>query len=51
MTYTGLEKLAPLVREINWTHNLVILQRCKDNDELQRFGGRLRRDKNEISGT
>jgi len=28
--YTGLEKLAPLVREIGWSHNLVILQRCKD---------------------
>jgi hypothetical protein len=25
--YTGLEKFAPLVREIGWTHNLVILQR------------------------
>jgi len=28
--YTGLEKLAPLVREIGWSHNLVILERCKD---------------------
>ena len=28
--YTGLEKLAPMVREIGWSHNLVILQRCKD---------------------
>ena len=28
--YTKLEKLAPLVREIGWSHNLVILQRCKD---------------------
>ena len=24
------EKLAPLVREIAWSHNLVILERCKD---------------------
>lgn len=28
--YEGSEKLAPLVREIGWSHNLVILQRCKD---------------------
>ncbi len=29
-TYIGLEKLVPLVREIGWTHNVVIFQRCKD---------------------
>lgn len=29
-TYRGLEKLAPLVREIGWSHNLVIMERCKD---------------------
>jgi hypothetical protein len=28
--YTGLEKLAPLVREIGWNHNLVTLERFKD---------------------
>lgn len=28
--YTDLEKLAPLVREISWSHNLAILERCKD---------------------
>lgn len=28
--YADLEKLAPLVREIGWSHNLVILERCKD---------------------
>jgi predicted nuclease of restriction endonuclease-like (RecB) superfamily len=28
--YTGREKLAPLVREIGWSHNLAILERCKD---------------------
>lgn len=28
--YTGLEKLAPLVREIGWSHNLAVLERCKD---------------------
>jgi predicted nuclease of restriction endonuclease-like (RecB) superfamily len=29
-TYFSSEKLAPLVREIAWSHNLVILERCAD---------------------
>lgn len=29
-TYNGAPKLAPLVREISWSHNIIILQRCKD---------------------
>ena len=32
--YQGQEKLAPLVREVGWSHNLVILERC--SDALQR---------------
>lgn len=28
--YVDVETLAPLVREIGWSHNLVILERCKD---------------------
>ncbi len=28
--YQGLEKLAPLVREIGWSHNIVIMERCSD---------------------
>ena len=39
------EKLAPLVREISWSHNVVILEKCKDTAErefyirsAQRFG-------------
>ncbi len=32
--YAGNEKLAPMVREIGWTHNLIIFERCKD--DLQR---------------
>lgn len=28
--YAGSEKLAPLVREISWSHNLIILERCSD---------------------
>lgn len=33
-TYASSEKLAPLVREIAWSHNIVILERCEDS--LQR---------------
>jgi len=35
-TYSGNKKLAPLVREISWTHNLVIMSRVK-NDEAREF--------------
>jgi predicted nuclease of restriction endonuclease-like (RecB) superfamily len=28
--YQGDEKLSPLVREIAWTHNMIIVMRCKD---------------------
>lgn len=28
--YCGHEKLAPLVREIGWSHNIVIMERCSD---------------------
>jgi predicted nuclease of restriction endonuclease-like (RecB) superfamily len=34
VSYAEHEKLAPLVREVGWTHNLVILEKCKD--ELER---------------
>ncbi len=33
-TYSQSERLQPLVAEIGWTHNLIILERCKD--DLQR---------------
>ena len=33
-TYTDDEKLAPMVREIGWSHNIVVFERCKD--DLQR---------------
>ena len=33
-TYQGNEKLQPLVAEIGWTHNVIILEKCKD--DLQR---------------
>ena len=29
-TYRDAEKLAPLVREIAWSHNIVIMERCAD---------------------
>jgi predicted nuclease of restriction endonuclease-like (RecB) superfamily len=29
-TYAGIPKLAPLVREIAWSHNINIMERCKD---------------------
>lgn len=34
-TYKGLSKLAPLVREISWTNNLIILTRCKSEEEKE----------------
>jgi predicted nuclease of restriction endonuclease-like (RecB) superfamily len=34
-TYQSSEKLAPLVREIGWTHNLVIMEKCKDDLERE----------------
>jgi len=34
-TYAGNEKLQPMVAEIGWTHNLLILDRCKDDLERE----------------
>lgn len=31
VTYKDNQKLAPLVREIGWTHNVVIMEKCKDD--------------------
>ena len=33
LTYAFNEKLSPLVTEIGWSHNLVILTKCKDDSE------------------
>jgi predicted nuclease of restriction endonuclease-like (RecB) superfamily len=33
-TFVDNKKLAPLVREIGWSHNLIIMEKCKD--DLQR---------------
>ena len=35
LTYTDNQKLAPLVREIGWTHNIVIMEKCKDDLERE----------------
>ena len=34
-SYRDSEKLAPLVREIGWTHNVTILEKCKDDLERE----------------
>ncbi|MEH2364283.1 PDDEXK nuclease domain-containing protein [Nostoc sp.] len=34
-SYVNSEKLAPLVREIGWSHNLVIVEKCKDDLERE----------------
>lgn len=35
ITYKDIENLAPLVREISWTKNIVITEKCKDNPERE----------------
>jgi predicted nuclease of restriction endonuclease-like (RecB) superfamily len=30
LAYKGNEKLAPLVQEIGWSHNIVLMEKCKD---------------------
>jgi predicted nuclease of restriction endonuclease-like (RecB) superfamily len=34
-TYKNFPKLSPLVREISWTHNMLIFSRCKTIDEKE----------------
>jgi predicted nuclease of restriction endonuclease-like (RecB) superfamily len=36
-TYQGHEILAPLVREIGWSHNIVIMERCSDSLEREYY--------------
>jgi len=35
LNYKDNLKLAPLVQEISWTHNIAIMERCKDNVERE----------------
>jgi len=37
ITYKDAEKLAQLVREIGWSHNILIIERCKDNLEREYY--------------
>jgi hypothetical protein len=34
--YKDFPKLSPLVRVLSWTHNLIILSRCKGKEERER---------------
>ncbi len=34
-TYALNEKLAPIVREISWSHNIIIIEKCKDDLERE----------------
>lgn len=34
-SYRGDEKVAPLVRQLSWSHNLIILGQCKQRDERE----------------
>ena len=33
-TYAHIEKLAPLVREIGWSHDLIIMEQYEDDEEF-----------------
>ncbi len=35
LVYRANPKLAPMVREIGWSHNLILLERCKDDLERE----------------
>ena len=35
MTYAEDEKLAPLVREIGWTNNVMIMEKCHDSKQRE----------------
>ena len=44
-TYRSQPKLAALLRELSWTHNLAIMSRCKRDEEREfylRLAGRER---------
>ena len=35
MNYCGNEKLAPMVQEISWSKNIILMERCKDDLERE----------------
>src|SRR5207253_2761730 len=44
-TYRGQPKLAPLVRELSWTHNLLIMSRSKRDEEREFYLRMCNREK------
>lgn len=44
-TYRDEPKLAPLVREVSWTHNLLIMSRCKRDEEREFYLRLCQREK------
>ena len=44
-TYRGDEKVAPLVRQLPWSHNLLIMGRCKRPEEREFYLQMARRDR------
>ena len=36
-TYHGVPKLSALLRELSWTNNLIILDRCKSREEQELY--------------
>jgi predicted nuclease of restriction endonuclease-like (RecB) superfamily len=44
-TYHQQGKLAPLVRELSWTHNLLIMSRCKRDEEREFYLRLCQREK------
>ncbi len=47
LTYHDNEKLPPLVAEISWTHNLLIMEKCKDDLEREFYLRMSRRPRRE----
>lgn len=43
LTYKDNAKLSPMVTEISWTHNIIILYKCKDNLEREFYIRMVRR--------
>jgi len=35
LTYSSNEKLAAMVREIGWSHNIIVMEKCKDDLERE----------------
>jgi predicted nuclease of restriction endonuclease-like (RecB) superfamily len=51
LTYHQDEKLAPLVREISWSHNIAIMEKCKDDHEGLFYVQQTRRNASNSTAT